>query len=523
MSGEELLAGRYRLAGELGRGGMGTVWRARDETLNREVAIKELILPRETTEERREMAVRRALREARAAARLRHPGIITVHDVILADGRPWIVTELLSGRSLDKILEQEGPLEPRRAAALGIEMLDALRTAHDRGVLHRDVKPANVFLRDDGRAVLTDFGIASLAGDAPLTRPGALIGSPSFMAPERIRGEPSGPPSDLWSLGATLYALVEGRVPFGGSTPMAVLATVLADDPAPPQLAGPLSGLLLRLLTKDPAARPTAAQTSHDLAELTEPRDTAERAEAPGRVESTGPVPVRRSRRTVAIALTALACLVAAAVTGFTLVPHARSGRPRASASGHPTGRPTPFASALPVCGLISVARMNRLVPQAGLGGDAGSAPPYFDWEVHHEVESCQWNERSSIEDGHTAAIMTRPIRVGSPDPVKPARAEFARLRTAPPTSVSSPPRPLAGAGDEAFAYDRITGEEQARDYYAIVILRTRNMLTEVRYEWYKRGGAPPPGGLAPLRAGAAQLSQWIDAALRAGRPVDTP
>ncbi|GAA2430377.1 hypothetical protein GCM10010191_49920 [Actinomadura vinacea] len=187
----------------------------------RDVAVKELTLPREAGEARRERVVQRALHEARAAARLRHPGIVTVHDVIYADGRPWIVMELLSGRSLDAVLQDDGPLEPRRAAALAAEVLDALGTAHEQGVLHRDVRPADIFLRDDDRAVLTDFGIATLAGDASLTRPGALIGSPAYMAPERVRGEPGGPPSDLWSLAATLYALVEGHPPFDRPTPSA--------------------------------------------------------------------------------------------------------------------------------------------------------------------------------------------------------------------------------------------------------------------------------------------------------------
>ncbi|GAA2153449.1 serine/threonine-protein kinase [Actinomadura napierensis] len=289
----EVLAGRYRLTGELGRGGMGVVWRARDETLNRDVAVKELLLPRETSEAHRELAAQRAVREARAAARLRHPGIITVHDVVLADGRPWIVMELLSGRSLDKLVKQDGPLRPPRAAAFGIGVLEALHAAHKRGVLHRDVKPANVFLRDDGRTVLTDFGIASLTGDAPLTRPGALIGSPAYMAPERIRGEPAGPPSDLWSLGATLYALVEGRTPFARSTSAGTLSAVLTESPALPQRAGPLAGLLLRLLTNDPAERPTAAQTLDELAELAELSDTSQSVKATGR---TGPPPLTRVR-----------------------------------------------------------------------------------------------------------------------------------------------------------------------------------------------------------------------------------
>jgi serine/threonine protein kinase len=186
------------------------------------------------------------------AAQLRHPGIITVHDVVEEDGRPWIVMELLSGRSL----EQADPMPPERAARVGLEVLSALRAAHAQGVLHRDVKPANIFQRDDGRIVLTDFGIASLDGDASLTRTGALMGSPAFMAPERARGEPGGPESDLWSLGITLYALVERRTPFSRETVMGTLSAVLTAPPAPPRSAGPLAPVLLALLTKDPPAQP---------------------------------------------------------------------------------------------------------------------------------------------------------------------------------------------------------------------------------------------------------------------------
>ncbi|WP_433474242.1 serine/threonine-protein kinase [Spirillospora sp. CA-142024] len=519
MNDGESLAGRYRPSGELGRGGMGTVWRARDETLNRDVAVKELVLPRETSEARRELAVQRALREARAAARLRHPSIITVHDVVLADGRPWIVMELLSGRSLDRIVKDDGPLDPRRVAALGIEMLDALSTAHEHGVLHRDVKPANVFLRDDGRAVLTDFGIASLAGDVPLTRPGALIGSPAYMAPERIRGEPGGPPSDLWSLGATLYALVEGRTPFARSTPMGVLGAVLADEPAAPRRAGPLAGLLLRLLAKDPDARPTADQVRRELAESAGIAQSGEVIEDPG--PSTRPASVRpKSSRNTAIALAVLACLVGAAATGYALLKDDRSGR---RASG-----PIPIASVPSLCGLISVTQMNRLVPKAGVTGALTEDPPEYFHRYAPATETCEWAERSAISSGYIADIVTQPAKAGpSGDPMRPARDDFARLRHdaatgALPGHYRSAPLPLPGIGDDAIVYVETTGEAQARDHAAVAILRTRNLLTQVRYQWYRKG-TPPPGGLGALRDGAIQITRWTDAALRAGRPLAAP
>ncbi|HEY3686799.1 MAG TPA: serine/threonine-protein kinase [Streptosporangiaceae bacterium] len=514
MSAGRSLAGRYRLSGELGRGGMGTVWRARDEKLDRDVAVKELALPRGIGKTGRDLAVRRALREARAAARLRHPGIVTVHDVVLEDGRPWIVMELLPGRPLDEVVARDGPMEPRRAAALGVGMLDALRAAHAHGVLHRDVKPANVFLRDDGRAVLTDFGIASLAGDAPLTRPGSLVGSPAYMAPERIRGEPGAPPSDLWSLGATLYALVEGRPPFDRSTPMGMLGAVLADDPAPPRLAGPLAGPLLRLLAKDPAARPDAAEMR---AELTGIAGGGAPVTAPP--EDGAEPRARRRGRTVAIALAVLACLVAATVTGFTLLRKDRYDGP------------APYTGVPPLCGLISVHLMNRLVPHAGLGGDPSDEPnDYFNMYAHPGTQSCSWNERNYLLHGHSADITTVPVKAGpAADPMRPARAAFARLRRAGggmpmyPGDPRSAPVRLPGVGDEAFLFDQAEGEAgMYREFDAVVILRTRNLVTQVRYVWYKHG-APPPGGVGRLRNGASQISRWIAAAFRTGRPVNGP
>ncbi|WP_019629933.1 serine/threonine-protein kinase [Actinomadura atramentaria] len=253
-----LLGGRYRLDSVLGRGGMGTVWRAHDDVLDRAVAVKEVLLhPALGDAERRERH-ERTLREARASARLNHPGVVTVHDVVDFDDRPWIVMELVDARSLQDVLDEDGPLTPARAAGIGRQMLAALRAAHAIGILHRDVKPANVLLARDGRAVLTDFGIAQVAGDATLTRTGLIMGSPAYMSPERVRGERALPASDLWALGATLYAAVEGRPPHHRTDAMAVLAAVMTQPPDPPRRAGPLAGVLFALLDADPVRRPTA-------------------------------------------------------------------------------------------------------------------------------------------------------------------------------------------------------------------------------------------------------------------------
>ncbi|MGI5164833.1 protein kinase domain-containing protein [Spirillospora sp. CA-253888] len=259
-SGERLLAQRYRLVTKVGRGGMGTVWQAHDEVLGRDVAVKEVILPHGLTDEERAVQYKRTFREARTAARLGHPGVVTVYDVVEEDGRPWIIMELIHARSLDQVIKQDGPLEIRRAAEIGRQMLAALHAAHDAGVLHRDVKPSNVLLTAGDRAVLTDFGIATAAGDATLTQTGLVMGSPAYIAPERARGRTAGPASDLWSLGVTLYAMVHGRSPFERSEPMAALVAVISEEPDPPDKAGRLAPVIEGLLRKNPDERMDAIE-----------------------------------------------------------------------------------------------------------------------------------------------------------------------------------------------------------------------------------------------------------------------
>ncbi|GAB7061320.1 serine/threonine-protein kinase [Streptomyces mexicanus] len=255
-----LIAGRYRLLAKLGHGGMGTVWRAQDETVEREVAVKEPRLPDDLPERERANAFERMRREARAAARLDHPAVVTVHDVAVVDGRPWIVMELVRGRTLGSVL-QEGTLDAREAARIGLEVLGALEAAHTAGVLHRDVKPDNILLGRHGRIVLTDFGIAHIEGDTRLTDTGGFVGSPEYIAPERVLGRRPGPASDLWSLGVVLYAATEGVSPFRRSNTAATLQSVLNALPAPPSAAtGPLAEAVTGLLQKDPAHRPDAAR-----------------------------------------------------------------------------------------------------------------------------------------------------------------------------------------------------------------------------------------------------------------------
>ncbi|MER8044123.1 serine/threonine-protein kinase [Streptomyces sp. NPDC094032] len=260
-----VIAGRYRLLDVLGEGGMGTVWRARDEVLGREVAVKEVRAPAGLPAEDRERLYARLEREAWAAARVSHRSAVTVYDVVTEDGRPWIVMELVRGLTLAETLEAEGPLPTRRAAQVGADVLAALRAAHEAGVLHRDVKPANVLLANDGRVVLTDFGIAAVAGTSPLTMTGELVGSPEFLAPERAMGRTPGLAADLWSLGVLLYAAVEGASPFRRDTALDTLRAVVDEEPEPPEHAGPLAPVIEGLLRKDPERRMSAREAEERL------------------------------------------------------------------------------------------------------------------------------------------------------------------------------------------------------------------------------------------------------------------
>ncbi|GAA0508183.1 hypothetical protein Ade02nite_49400 [Paractinoplanes deccanensis] len=234
---------------------MGTVWRAADTLLRRDVAIKEVVLPPGLAPSDRDAMYERTMREARAAAALQHPAVVQVYDVVHENGRPWIVMELLDARSLADMVIEDGPVAPRVVAKIGIALLGALEVAHAHGVLHRDVKPANVLICSDGRCVLTDFGVARMPTDVQLTTPGMVLGSPHFISPERAMGSEFGPPSDLFSLGVTLYTAVEGRPPFDKGDPIETMHAVVEDPPAPAVRAGSLTPVLMGLLEKDPARR----------------------------------------------------------------------------------------------------------------------------------------------------------------------------------------------------------------------------------------------------------------------------
>ncbi|MFC5830827.1 serine/threonine-protein kinase [Nonomuraea insulae] len=356
------VSNRYRLIEPLGEGGMGVVWRAYDELLDRTVAVKEVRYTGVGDAKRAELN-RRTIREARAAGRLDHPSVVVIHDVVEEDGRPWIVMQLVRSRSLAQVIGESGPLRAGQVALIGGRVLDALRAAHATGVLHRDVKPENVLLADDGRVVLTDFGIASMETEAGLTATGNLVGTPAYMPPERLNGEPARPESDLWSLGATLYAAVEGEPPFKRDSWAATVAAVLRDAPEPPVRAGALKPVIMGLLRRDPAARMPAEEAARLLYEVASapvattpglPWD----AEASPAGRTTGGVPYptvpgQRSRRGKALWLGVPAAVAVVAVlgTGGVLLSDrwtAQATPPPATPTTEPSATPTPTPTLTP-------------------------------------------------------------------------------------------------------------------------------------------------------------------------------
>jgi hypothetical protein len=277
-----LLAGRYRLASEIGRGGMGVVWAAHDELLQRDVAVKEVHFPPSLGAEDVQRLSGRTLREARAVAAVDTPSVVRVFDIVEQDGRPWIVMELLRGRTLTEAVAQEGSLPQQEVARIGLALVDALEASHAAGILHRDVKPGNVLLVDGGRVALTDFGIATAAGETNDATTGVVLGSPSYVAPERFQGMAPAAASDYWALGATLWTAAEGHPPYGGADPYAVVTAVATSAPPPLTQTGPvLRDLLLAVMDRDPSRRPGPEQIRQGLNRVLEEPEATLQPTAP--------------------------------------------------------------------------------------------------------------------------------------------------------------------------------------------------------------------------------------------------
>ncbi|MFD9210944.1 serine/threonine-protein kinase [Streptomyces sioyaensis] len=429
MDGKEgrLLAGRYRLADVLGRGGMGTVWRARDEVLGRTVAVKELRFPGGVEEDEKRRLITRTLREAKAIARIRNNGAVTVYDVVDEDDRPWIVMELVEGRSLAEVVRDDGPLTPRRAAEVGLAVLDVLRAAHAEGILHRDVKPSNVLMSDDGRVVLTDFGIAQVEGDPSVTSTGMLVGAPSYISPERARGQKPGPPADMWSLGGLLYACVEGVPPYDKGSAIATLTAVMTEPVEPPKSAGVLEEAIYGLLVKDPAGRlddagarallldvvhaPEARKPEPPLDEtraMVLPTVPKERAEAKPKA---APKPAAKARparkpkaKPAAAPVTEPAATSASSSGGSTADKSpAASGKAAAASASARAGRPEKASgSAAPEAAGAEPATADRKAPAVAEADRGAGARPGFD------VEAAKERMRGALEAVRTAAAAAK-------------------------------------------------------------------------------------------------------------------
>ncbi|HXW45766.1 MAG TPA: protein kinase [Streptosporangiaceae bacterium] len=425
MGNGRVIGGRYRLLEPIGRGAMGIVWRGRDQLLARDVAVKEIQVTAQASAADAELIYQRTLREARTAARLSHPSVVKVFDVVEEDGTPWIVMELVDARSLDRVITEQGPLPPAEAAELGSCLVSALATAHSCGVLHRDVKPSNVLVTPDGRAILTDFGIATFAEDLRLTQAGMVVGTPGFTAPERIRGDVATPASDLWSLGATLYAAVEGRGPFervGGSS--VISAGVASEDAPRAPSAGPLAPVIDALLSRDPVTRPDAATAAQLLAEAATAARTGPRplrdgwpgAEADREAAgSTQDVPAAAGRMT-------------AGDSGFLDPPDYEalqipSGSAMPAAADRSLGSDeVALAPAAALAGAVAVVPVARSATPAP-AGSAGSAPSEpVPPEPHPATASADESAPGGLVDPNVGPVLWGPVRSGgSTQPGGPA------------------------------------------------------------------------------------------------------
>ncbi|MFG1701719.1 serine/threonine-protein kinase [Nonomuraea sp. M3C6] len=464
------LAGRYSLLRPLGAGGMGKVWLARDEMLDRDVAVKELTLPEGMSPKERADSVKRAVREAQATARLRHPGIVALHDVVVEHERPWLVMELLRGRTLGETVREFGPMPADYAARIGADVLEALTVAHAQGLQHRDVKPGNVFLTESGRVVLTDFGIARQEGQATLTEQGLMIGSPGFIAPERLDGQPGGPASDLWSLGATLYVALTGAPAYEGSAAQRLRATLTQPVPVAP---GPLGPLLAAMMAQQPGARPGPRVLADAL------RQVAAGGQAPRlpvNQDVTAPGKVRRGGRAALWIVAAAVLVVGAGTTGFVIL------------TSQDDGVPAAFNVPMDVCTLIGPQEVGRLLrtqsPPKGQPG-ADEVGPKCGWPIPGSGVGLQVQKDSdTVDPWSMTAVSARALfqnqqrywakydevdwtwpEIGVKDATKAKR---------------TPVHQVGGVGQEAFGFE-LKGTT-GRVLSAYVYYRLANLVVSVEY-----------------------------------------
>ncbi|MEU4832039.1 serine/threonine-protein kinase [Streptosporangium sp. NPDC023615] len=513
----QVLAGRYRLLNPLGEGGTGTVWLAADETLGRDVAVKEVRIPPGLDAAGRQEVCAAALREANLAARLKHPSIVTVHDVVIEQERPWLVMELLSGTSLEQTVRDRSPLPVHQAARVGVGVLSALGAAHAAGVVHRDVKPGNVFLTRTGKAVLTDFGIAVVDGEGTSGRTDHLVGSPNYIAPERLRGERGGPASDLWSLGATLYFAVEGMPPHPAETPIAAIGRVLTEPPRPPERAGALGPLLTRMLDPVSEARPSFEEAARSLAELASGRASGALSYGPRHPPPSPAPPARdtavppagsRGRRTALWVAAEVAGVLAVAGITFGVTFLSASGSTAAEKKVRLSESPGAFTTPVNICALIPAATAGRLLPSPAVEGkptnDGGCQWPALGVGLEVRLSGDkQWG--TSPRQAHELFVNRRNGTIPSGESAWSWPEIQAGLRS----SRSTAPRAVKPVGDEAFGYDVHENRKTGRLEQSYVIIRVDNLVLDVGYSVVD-GSKDGPA----IQAGAHTAATWVANAL---------
>ncbi|MFC5829587.1 serine/threonine-protein kinase [Nonomuraea insulae] len=518
MNQPRLVGGRYQLLAQLGRGGMGVVWRAHDTAIGREVAIKQVHLPPNLSPDDHARLRARTLREARVAAQVRHPAVVAIHDVVEEGAEPWIVMELVKGRSLDELVKSGGPLSPEWAASIGLFVLSALAAAHARGLLHRDVKPGNVLLADDGRILLSDFGLAARAGGQP---GGAPMGTPGFTAPEALTEEPgraAGPAADLWSLGATIYTAVEGVPPFSRTTAMATHGAVMTEPPRPPRRAGALAPVLLHLLEKDPARRPDTVALRAALRPVT----AATMPAGPGPASWVLPkLPVYGSAAAVLVIFVTVVALILTGAPPATLAgtePTPTTAKPTTAApTPSSTTAPPVTATATPVARtpgtFTAIPRPCQLLTREQATEVVGK----YTTSSTEATVKCGWGK--ARDDKSLAIYLTLFLypRQGDGYETKlaeehvqgvKAKAESQAGRGGSGTKQGEVFE-IPGAGDEAAGWEVRETTFSTKKFTVYSVFRTSNMVGEVRFT---RNVAEEPGLRDKTAKAIKYLAENLDA-----------